>query len=223
MRSLMFIVSILFSFSLSAKVMNNGNIYVVDGFIQSTIGVESVLQTNTKYHRSCGLVSLLLVSNFYNVEQTGDTHYYLRNTTEAKAAIDRLYTYLGYKPEQGQRPITGTTMLKSIPVNKWGWSTSVKANGDNSVPTNKQTMHQAFANDQPVILALNGDNPYNPLYNSGANNHEINKHIVVFYAHTVQQDMYYFFDPYYGEVHTVPGSEIGHLVQGNLPYLRAVP
>lgn len=97
------------------------------------------------------------------------------------------------------------------------------ASGSNLLSVNEESMKQSFIGGYPVIVPIKGSSIYNPLYDPNQKNPAINNHFVVFYAYTIKPSTYYFFDPYYGQVKTVPGTELKNLVQGNMPYLKAAP
>lgn len=219
MKKFFFILCLLFSLPSFSEIQGNGNILVVDGFVQSTQFINAVFQKNTGLKSSCGLTSLLLVSNFFNNKDYGEPYYYLTTIPRTQDAVKRLYDYLGYS----YNSTVSTIDLKNISINKWGWNLAKIASGSNLLSVNEESMKQSFIDGYPIIVPIKGSSIYNPLYDPNQKNPAINNHFVVFYAYTIKPSTYYFFDPYYGQVKTVPGTELKNLVQGNMPYLKAAP
>ena len=208
---LLFVLTMFSTYSYSAV---NGGTYYVDGFIESTQSAQNLLQVNTGASNSCGPTSLLLIKNYYWMEMFNSPAPYTQDLMSAIREIDDVYDGLG----QSYNTTTEIDDLKPFVKNTWDWRTAVKANGNNSIATNLQSMINRIGQDYPVVLALEPDYPYNPVYGYA--------HIVVFYKYDSNAERLYYFDPYYGYAsafQSIHKNDLASAIQGNLPYLRIAP
>jgi hypothetical protein len=216
--------------SISIAAQYGDNIYYVDDFYTSAEGVKNTLsQVATGANNSCGLTSLLFINNYYSERKVGISAPFTSNVLEAQSALSRLYSYLG----QSYNTTTHFDNIKNIPKYKWQWENTRRASSSNSLDTNIELALNNLKNDIPMLIALKGTYSGNPVYQSGYDY----KHIVIFYAYQRKQDpnghivtdpnnshendLIYYYDPYFGGNGYFKRSEISQAVDlVNFAYLK---
>jgi len=185
------------------------NIYFASGFLD-TVDVDMTQAYDTRLNYSCGPTSLLYVAN-YHYSRLGIKPWFTRDLMSTRYLLRQIYINMNIPYNSSNGVSTGD--LKSLAKNKWGWRTAAVANGNNSYSKNFSSMLDRLKNNQPVIVAL--WSAHSPV--RGFN------HLVVVYKYDAKYDRVYYFDPYYGGIHTKSKRAFGQAVQGELPYFVADP
>lgn len=218
--------------SAAAFSANNGKGgYWVADFNPNSWVVQSYLtQSVTGKNNSCGPTSLLFIDNHYIRKSSGSSPTYLLqvgtddpvasnpSTNGTKAAINRLYDYLGQK----RNTYTLLDQLKLIAKDKWGYTKTARMSGSatktgpSRLSINMDNLISYMNQDIPVLAILSGNYAKNPVGKYD--------HIVIIFAYNRRTDEFGrapldpantrnldtidWYEPYYGKEGTTLRREV---------------
>ena len=220
--------------SINAGQNFNGGIIYANKFYQSAKSIKNnLIQTKTGLNNSCGPTSLSFVANYFYYKKHNKPHSIFSSLRKSKYFVKKIYDNI---PTAGYNEITSLNELKGVVKNYFGWKfpgTRRRKSGD-QFNTNRKYLIEALRSDKIALIVLDGDYTKSPVYEKG----EYFRHIVIVYAYrhrrdennksplsnsnTHNNDQIYYFDPYFGKVHSITVKEIknGALDLVNLAYLQ---
>lgn len=220
--------------SSAALAAKSGSVYVVENLysnFKSSRIQNNVIQLKTGQNYSCGPTSLLILNDHFSMESIGQAPEFTSNTSSAKSALSRLYSYLG----QSNNTETSLADLRSIAKYRWSWDNVIRMSASHSVDTNMDKLRKSLREDKPALIVLNASYEKNPV-----NNIMGIDHIVIAYAYqhlrddngyspfdtrnNRQNDRIYFLDPYKGETGYFTRAEASTAVNlAGFAYLQTAP
>jgi hypothetical protein len=212
----------------------NGGIIYANKFYQSVKSVKNnLIQTKTGLNESCGPTSLSFIANYFYYKKHNKPHSIFSSLRKSKYFIKKIYSNIS---TAGYNKVTSLDELKGVVKSYFGWKFpgTRRRNSGDQFDTNRKYLIEALRSDKVALIVLDGDYKSSPVYKEG----EYFRHIVIVYAYrhrrdennnsplstsnTHNNDQIYYFDPYFGKVHSITVKEIknGALDLVNLAYLQ---
>jgi len=212
----------------------NGGIIYADKFYQSVNSVKNnLIQNNTKLNEACGPTSLSFVANYFYYKKHGESASIFSSVKKSKYFIKNIYNNIS---TAGYNTVTSLDELKGAVKRyfKWKFPGTRRRDSGDQFDTNRKYLIEALRSDKIALVVLDGYYKKSPVYKAG----EYYSHIVMIYAYRHRKDengnkplsssnshnndQMYYFDPYFGKVHSITVKEIknGALDLVNLAYLQ---
>lgn len=212
----------------------NGGIIYADKFYQSVNDVKNnLMQSKTGLNEACGPTSLSFVANYFYYKKHNKSASIFSSVNKSKYFIKKIYDNIS---GVGYNQITSLDELKSVVKRyfKWKFPGTRRRDSNDQFNTNRKYLIEALRSDKVALIVLDGFYKKSPVYKEG----EYFNHIVIVYAYrhrkdennnkplstsnTHNNDQMYYFDPYFGKVHSITVKEIknGALDLVNLGYLQ---
>jgi len=212
----------------------NGGIIYADKFYQSVNSVKNnLMQSKTKLNEACGPTSLSFVANYFYYKKHNKSAPIFSSVKKSKYFIKKIYDNI---PTSEYNNVTSLDELKSVVKRyfKWKFPGTRRRDSNDQFETNRKYLVDALRSDKIALIVLDGYYKNSPVYDED----DYFNHIVMVYAYRHRKDengnkplssknshnndQMYYFDPYFGKVHSITVKEIknGALDIINLGYLQ---
>lgn len=202
--------------------------YIIMDFLRSAeISAPYLKQDATKYNQSCGPTCTAFVYNYYRYKNSNGRYVTFKDLEKAKWSIRNLYSYIG----QNNNTVMQTfDPLVRIGAGKYDFNKVEQRYMGDELNTNLTYMFNDLKNGIPAIISLKGQSNGEGRYKHST--HSLNpigkwNHIVVVFGYDKKyssfsnNDIIYYFDPYFGKYHYMTLSELKVAAnQDNMDYLR---